>query len=362
MGLLECLEYVCRVVGRVVSLVVSLVVSCRVVSCRVVSCRVVSCRVVSCRVVSCRVFRGADDWCGTQPGTHTHTHTHTDRTQNDTKIQNWHAYTTDSIFFVHGGVSERKVVDQRFGHNLTSNFIRVDLIITDFPFTRYLTPVCGGACACVCARARVCVCVCVCVRWCVCGVSSWINGGRARGGCTGGGPEFGRLIELGQNRTVHELLNGPLRLVEHLPACAGACAVSVCAVVRVHVCVCGCACGQEIMNITGTCPLPSTTRGRNVLGGVVQLGLHIPPHRDIHVDLLGRLLLGVCGGARRVSCRVRWLVRVVSCEQEKEGEGAYRGHEGGVDVLGRLFDRVHGTLLHGIGEQIPGGHAPSVGG
>jgi hypothetical protein len=80
--------------------------------------------------------------------THAHTRTPTDRTQNDTKIQNWHAYTTDSIFFVHGGVSERKVVDQRFGHNLTSNSIRVDLIITDFPFTRYLTPVCGGACAC----------------------------------------------------------------------------------------------------------------------------------------------------------------------------------------------------------------------
>lgn len=58
------------------------------------------------------------------------------RTQNDTKIQNWHAYTTDSIFFVHGSVSERKVIDQRFGHNLTSNSIRVDLIITDFPFTR----------------------------------------------------------------------------------------------------------------------------------------------------------------------------------------------------------------------------------
>jgi hypothetical protein len=48
-------------------------------------------------------------------------------------------------------VSERKVIDQRFGHNLTSNSIRVDLIITDFPFTRYLT---GGR---------------WCLRWCVCG-------------------------------------------------------------------------------------------------------------------------------------------------------------------------------------------------
>jgi hypothetical protein len=93
-----------------------------------------------------------------------------------------------------------------------------------------------------------------------------------------------------------------------------------CVCVCVCVCVCGCACGQKIMNITGTCLLPTPTRGRNVLGGVVQLGLHIPPHRDIHVDLLGRLLLGV-RVVRVVSYRVRWLVRVVSCRVVYTKEG-----------------------------------------
>ncbi len=57
---------------------------------------------------------------------------------------------------------------------------------------------------------------------------------------------------------------------------------------------------------------------------------------------------------RVVSCAVVGACRVGKKKGRKEGACEYRGHEGGVDVLGRLFNRVHGTLLHGIGEQVPG--------